>query len=67
MNYFKLINEQGGVIEDNQIRKLPKCAIKDCLNDGLVLVGEKFVCGKHLNSIKEKYNKQLLNIMNLED
>jgi hypothetical protein len=54
MNFFNLINKNNGLIEDGQIKSLPKCSLDNCINLGCVLYGENFVCGECFIKLKNK-------------
>jgi hypothetical protein len=42
---------------DNTIREKPECAVENCKEDALVLVGGKFICGKCCKKWHEKNQK----------
>ena len=49
--------------EDTQIKQRPKCAVKNCDNEGWILVGSKFVCGECAVKFNNVQSKMIFNII----
>lgn len=43
------------------IKELPKCAVENCSNKGLVYLAGDFVCGECVMRYEKEKNKKLLN------